>query len=218
MNNSRRVSAATAQPRSRALFPTLIHDAALGMRGVKALNAELVAEAHQIRDVDAAGQRWSAARYPGGYTSYGSLDQLHRMSSTVMSLSRALTRHARRFAEDLHWDLGDGDLVMSDCWVSIMGQGCGHPGHLHPLAVLSGTYYAQVPTGAPGLRFEDPRLASFMAAPPRVANTPDEMRPHVVLPARAGRLFLFESWLRHEVPPNWKHDERISFSFNFVWE
>jgi uncharacterized protein (TIGR02466 family) len=213
-------SAGPAEPadNTRALFPTLIYDAALGARGVKALNRELVAEAEQIAAADEAGQDWSESRYPGGYTSYATLDQLQRMAPTVQHLARHLTRHALHYAEALHWDLQGRSLVMSDCWVSIMGQGCGHPGHLHPLAVVSGTYYAQAPKGTSGLRFEDPRLASFMAAPPRAADAPDALCPHVLLPARAGRLYLFESWLRHEVPPNPVEDERVSFSFNFVWE
>lgn len=203
---------------ARELFPTLLYDAPLGARGVTGLNRELAAEAHQIRAADDRGQRWSASRYPGGYTSYATLDQLHRMSSTVMDLARHLTRHAHRFAESLQWDLRDGRLVMSDCWVSIMGQHCGHSGHVHPLAVLSGTYYAEVPRGSSGLRFEDPRLTSFMGAPPRRPDADLPMRAHALLPARAGRLYLFESWLRHEVPPNPISEERISYSFNFCWE
>ena len=35
--------------------------------------------------------------------------------------------------------------------------------------------------------------------------------------ARAGDVILFESWLRHEVPPNRTTAERISISFNFSW-
>jgi uncharacterized protein (TIGR02466 family) len=39
----------------------------------------------------------------------------------------------------------------------------------------------------------------------------------VTLPTSAGQLFLFESWLRHEVPPNPVKGERISISFNYAW-
>jgi uncharacterized protein (TIGR02466 family) len=39
----------------------------------------------------------------------------------------------------------------------------------------------------------------------------------VTLPARAGRVVLFESWLRHEVPPNQARGERVSVSFNYAW-
>jgi uncharacterized protein (TIGR02466 family) len=92
-----------------------------------------------------------------------------------------------------------------------------HGLHLHPLSTLSGTYYVQVPKGSPGLKFEDPRLDRFMAAPPRKANAQLQHRPWVVMPARPGELLLFESWLRHEVPPNPSPAERISISFNYHW-
>lgn len=202
---------------TRALFPSLIYNAPLGARGVRALNEELVAEAEQIREVDAAGRRWSATRYPGGYTSYGSLDQLHLMSSTVMDLRRHLDRHVQRFAETLHWDLQDRPLLMTDCWVSIMGRHCAHPSHIHPLSVISGTYYAAAPSGCAGLKFEDPRLAMRMAAPMTRPDAPQPLRSHVELPARAGSLTLFESWLRHEVAPNPLDAPRISLSFNYAW-
>ena len=58
---------------------------------------------------------------------------------------------------------------MTDCWINIMSQHATHSLHLHPLSTLSGTYYVQVPTKSPGLKFEDPRLERFMAAPPRLA-------------------------------------------------
>jgi uncharacterized protein (TIGR02466 family) len=37
------------------------------------------------------------------------------------------------------------------------------------------------------------------------------------VPATAGKLVLFESWLRHEVPPNPVAAERVSISFNYGW-
>jgi uncharacterized protein (TIGR02466 family) len=37
------------------------------------------------------------------------------------------------------------------------------------------------------------------------------------MPATAGHVFLFESWLRHEVPANPVNAERVSVSFNYNW-
>ena len=34
---------------------------------------------------------------------------------------------------------------------------------------------------------------------------------------QGGRRVLFESWLRHEVPPARYAGERISISFNYAW-
>jgi uncharacterized protein (TIGR02466 family) len=97
-----------------------------------------------------------------------------------------------------------------------MPRGVTHSLHLHPLSVLSGTYYVRVPKGAPGLKFEDPRLDRYMGAPPRRGDAAERNQSWVVMPAAAGSLLLFESWLRHEVVPN-QAGERVSISFNYGW-
>jgi uncharacterized protein (TIGR02466 family) len=56
-----------------------------------------------------------------------------------------------------------------------------------------------------------------MAAPPRKNTCRTENRQWVTLPATAGSVVLFESWLRHEVTPNTRRQERVSISFNFNW-
>jgi uncharacterized protein (TIGR02466 family) len=200
-----------------SLFPTLIHRAPLQRSGGRAFNAELFRECQQLRAFDRAGRNWSRRNYPGGYTSYGSLDRLHEFSSTFGELRRKLDRHVRAYARALQWDLRDRTLAMTDCWANIMPRQCAHGLHLHPLSVVSGTYYVRTPRGCSGLKFEDPRLSRFMAAPPRKADCPPAMRHHVVLPAQAGQVILFESWLRHEVAASPVDGERVSISFNYAW-
>ncbi|MDE2051409.1 MAG: hypothetical protein KGL45_07285 [Gammaproteobacteria bacterium] len=199
------------------LFPTLVYSARLTGAAGGRLNERLLRECRQLSADDAAGRRWSAKSYPGGYTSYGSAHRMHRMSPTFAALERAIDRHVARFAGSLQLDLAGRKLVMTDCWVNIMPRGAAHGLHLHPLSTISGTYYVKTPRGCPGLKLEDPRLERMMAAPPRLANAARENRPWVVLPAGAGSLLLFESWLRHEVPANTVAGERISISFNYNW-
>jgi uncharacterized protein (TIGR02466 family) len=201
----------------RVLFPTLIYQGRLSVARARALNARLLRECRQLRADDAAGRRWSARNYPHGYTSYSSAHRMQQLSPTFAALARELERHVARFARELAWDLGRRRLVMTDCWVNIMTAGAAHGLHLHPLSALSGTYYVAVPLGAPGLKFEDPRLERFMAAPPRRLRAARAGRAWVSLPARPGQLLLFESWLRHEVMPQRSHRERISISFNYGW-
>ena len=196
----------------RALFPTLIHVAPLRRTGSRTLNARLLRECEQLRHDDVAGQRWSARNYPGGYTSYGSLCRLHTMTEGFSSLARLIDRQVRRYAQALQLDLDGRTLSMTDCWINIMGRHAVHGLHLHPVSTISGTYYVRVPAGAPGLKFEDPRLDRFMAVPPRWGGG-----SWVTVPARAGQLVLFESWLRHEVPVHRGDAERISVSFNYHW-
>jgi uncharacterized protein (TIGR02466 family) len=202
---------------TQLLFPTRIYESSLTQARWRALNTRLLRECRQLRDDDAAGRRWSAANYPGGYTSYSSAHRMHRVSPTFAALERALNRHVGRFVRELEFDLAGRALAMTDCWVNIMGRGAAHSLHLHPLSSVSGTYYVAVPRGAPGLKFEDPRMERFMAAPPRASSAARANRSWVTLPAQARQLLLIESWLRHEVAPNPTRIERISISFNYSW-
>jgi len=201
----------------QTLFPTQVYHGALMRTGGEVLRKRLLRECLQLPEDDLAGQRWSAKNYLGGYTSYGSVCRLQTVSPTFAELERRLRRHVKAYAEALQWDLGGRPLVMTDCWVNLMPQGVVHSLHLHPLSVVSGTYYVRTPPRSSGLNLEDPRLDRFMAAPPRRADADREHRSWVTLPARSGYLNLFESWLRHEVPPNPAASERISISFNYAW-
>jgi uncharacterized protein (TIGR02466 family) len=202
----------------KAWFPTLIYHAPLGGRGVERLNEDLLRDARLFRREDRAGRAWSRENYPGGYTSYGSISKLHKVSSTFTTLEARLDRHVRAFARRLDMTLPAGKtLDMTDCWINVMPRRTAHGLHLHPTSVISGTYYVRTPGGCSGLKFEDPRLACFMAAPPKRPRPRPENRPFVVYEAKAGTLILFESWLRHEVVANPVKDERVSVSFNYSY-
>jgi uncharacterized protein (TIGR02466 family) len=83
--------------------------------------------------------------------------------------------------------------------------------------VVSGTYYVKTPRGSSGLKFEDPRLSRMMAAPARKSAKKLEQQAHILYPAKAAQVILFESWLRHEVPASLIDEERVSISFNYHW-
>jgi uncharacterized protein (TIGR02466 family) len=199
------------------LFPTLIYRAPLKAGSFARFNQGLLDEAQAMALDDQAGRRWSARHYLGGYTSYGSLAQLHRISSTFAALERAMAPHVRRFANELGYDMRGRAIEMTDCWVNIMPARTVHTLHLHPLSFISGTYYVRTPPGSPALKFEDPRLSMMMAAPPRKMGLPLDMKTFVEFDAEAGKLILFESWLRHEVPPADIEGERVSISVNYAW-
>ena len=123
---------------TEAHFATLIYRAPLLTRGLRAINADLAEECGKIRDFDVPGQRWSKDNYPGGYTSYGSMDRLHRFSSTFDTLRRRIDRHVARYADALEWDVTPDQLAMTDCWINLMPRGCAHSFHVHPQSVISG--------------------------------------------------------------------------------
>jgi uncharacterized protein (TIGR02466 family) len=200
-----------------ALFPTLVYRAPLTSAANAHFDQRLHDECEAIAASDSAGRRWSTKHYVGGYTSYGSLDRLHLVSPLFDRLRRHIDRHVALFVRSLQYDLSNRRVAMSDCWLNRMPGGIGHSLHLHPASFISGTYYVVVPKGAGALKFEDPRLSRLMAAPPRRADAPRAVRPFVSMAARSGDLILFESWLRHEVPPARYVGERVSISFNYTW-
>ena len=202
----------------RTLFATPILEANLADRSdFPTFNAELAGACLMLADEDQAGRAWSRANGYRGYTSYASLNDLPTRASIFGKLKTRLDKLARGFADDLHLELGTGRLVLDNMWVNVMKAGATHSGHIHPHSVISGTVYVATPPGASGLKLEDPRLAMMMAAPPRRADAPDLARTFVYLTPEPGTVFMWESWLRHEVPPNTTKNPRISLSFNYAW-
>lgn len=196
------------------LFPTRIwrgeHDDA-------AMIAELADCARVLSVDDEAGIRWCEKNGYPGYTSYASLDDLPWRFPVFKALQKILDRQVVDFAKALEFDLGGGKLKMDSFWVNLLPPGGFHAAHIHPNSVISGTFYVEIPKGAAALRIEDPRHQMMMAAPPRKARAARELQPFVSLEPRPGTLFLWESFLRHDVPMNRGESERISVSFNYNW-
>src|ERR1700689_3900567 len=116
------------------LFPTLVYSAPLQTRGANEFNRQLLKECRQLRHDDAAGRRWSAKNYPGGYTSYGAGHPLPRISPTFKALENKLGRHVKACADAVQWDLDGRELTMTDCWININAKHVAHGLHLHPLS------------------------------------------------------------------------------------
>jgi uncharacterized protein (TIGR02466 family) len=197
---------------SRSLFATRFYEADLDDPG---LVEELDHSCRSLADEDSAGRRWSREHGYRGYTSYASLNDLPRRDPRFAELVRQLDRHAAVFAKECAFDLGGRKLKLDSLWVNVLKPGGAHSGHIHPHSVVSGTVYVSVPRGSGLLKLEDPRLPMMMAAPPRRDDAPEELRPFVYAEPKPGTVFLWESWLRHEVTPGTGKGERISISFNY---
>ena len=197
---------------SRALFATRFYEAALDDA---ALLERLDRSCRALAADDSAGRRWSRANSYRGYTSYASLNDLPARDPDFAELARLLARHVAAFASECAMELGGRRLRLDSFWVNVLKPGGAHSGHIHPHSVVSGTFYVAVPPGAGALKLEDPRLPMMMAAPPRRPDAPEDLRSFVYAEPAPGSLFLWESWLRHEVVPGAGKEERISISFNY---
>lgn len=108
-------------------------------------------------------------------------------------------------------------------WPNVNRFGDYHNLHNHPHSWLSGTYYVQVPSGAPkvqgrsdlnpgAISFFDPRPQANMLA---VKGDGQVEAEHRVMP-EPGLLLIWPAFLHHLVHPNLFEENRISISFNVV--
>jgi uncharacterized protein (TIGR02466 family) len=194
------------------LFATRLYRARVAR--ARALNAELAKTCLIIAREDRAGRRWAKEHGYRGYTSYASLDDLPRRAPVFADLVKQLDIHVRDFARTLEFETAK--LVCDSLWINVMDKGGLHAAHIHPHAAISGTYYVALPQGASAIRFEDPRLGLMMAAPPKRARASRESQTFVTALPKPGTVLLWESFLRHDVPPNAAKGARISVSFNYA--
>ena len=191
----------------KSIFVTLVEQKKLKIPSK--LHQQLIATAEGLPKMDPVGVRWSQKNYRKGYTSYGSLSNLHSQFTVFDRLKTELDREVKAYAKALKLQFPRGELKLSSLWVNVMPKDCYHAFHAHPNSIVSGTYYLKVPKGSAILRLEDPRSGLFMASPAR--------KIQMDLTPKSGEVIFFESWLKHEVPPHDSSDSRISVSFNYDW-
>jgi len=202
--------------RVEQVFPSFIYQGELTPSVSRKLNRELTREMSTLERIDNHGRDWSRDHYVGGYSSYSSMANLHQMSPHFAELAALLEPHAKRFARALKWESRFlKQLSMTTCWANSMGKGTHHTLHIHPHSVISGVYYVNAPTRSSALKIEDPRMGYFMASPPRRSSAPWREQPYIHLAPKPGKFVLFESWMRHEVPPHGGNERRLSVSFNY---
>ena len=128
-------------------FPTLIYSERLqeSVQRTANLNDQLLTEIEDVTELDGAGRVWSKENYRNGYTSYASANELQKFSPTFGALELMIDKHVAKFARALDFDLGGRPLHMTTCWANVMRANSHHGMHLHPLSVISGTYYVRTP-------------------------------------------------------------------------
>ena len=108
-------------------------------------------------------------------------------------------------------------FVISGCWANVSPPGAGHFGHTHPNNYLSGVYYVRTPPGANSITFHDPRIQTNIIAP-HFNKTDQHNSSSATVPVQEGRMILFPSWLLHSVLPSQSSEERMSISFNIMFD
>ncbi len=138
-------------------------------------------------------------------------------AAEVMDMARAVANHLTRDRE--------GGMVrpewIATAWANVNGPGDSNFCHYHPGAFWSGTYYvddggaADDPALGGGFEMLDPRgPAPAMLAPTLAYAGGLSAGMTETIAPRPGLLFVFPSWLQHQVRPYRGTAERISIAFN----
>lgn len=142
---------------------------------------------------------------------------MHLVSSTFTDLRKRIDSHVKKYIKMLDYQIESKELQMTHCWVNIMGPNAHHNSHIHPLSVISGTYYVNTFKDSSCLRFEDPRSMFMMNTPLVTPDSALKNKRIVDLKPQNEHVVLFESWMKHEVVLSSSQKERISISFNYGW-
>jgi uncharacterized protein (TIGR02466 family) len=121
-------------------------------------------------------------------------------------------QNALSIASDLNIDLNRMEIKLDHAWASINKKGDFNEFHSHSNCDLSGTYYLQSMPSLGSLRFRDPREPVLLRTP--LLTKPNLFSKEVIFPPTQGMMYIFPSWLVHQVDPNPVDFERISLSFN----
>lgn len=106
---------------------------------------------------------------------------------------------------------------MQSAWFNIGNKHARNSQHNHPKAFLSGVYHLKTTEHSGPIKFHRDPTDAFIIQSMSTATELNELNsPVAVVPAVAGQLLIFPSWLMHSVDPNSDDEDRISIAFNIV--
>ncbi|QRN53118.1 TIGR02466 family protein [Dyella caseinilytica] len=153
----------------------------------------------------------AAAPVPAGRTNRGGWNSVDN-AVLQQPVFVELLRDIRSYCTQAFMDMGMGTPAFDvQSWANIHDRGGFNFQHMHEGALLSGTFYLQVPEGSGALVFKDPRqgvLNSYAKGGGANAYKDIQLRPS------AGLLVLFPHWLEHFVEPHGNDMPRICIPFN----
>ena len=185
------------------LFPTPLWVVDLQPAAAAELNGKLKAEIERLiapRPKVPAGSNWQTQQ------------DLHTRPAFA-DFIKLLEIAARGVARFLQVD--QYPMSVTGCWANINPPGAYHPMHNHPNNYLSGVYYVAVPDASSRIVFQDSRPQVIVPKPRQYSRI---TASGADAQCKAGRLLIFPAWLRHTVPANQGNADRISISFNLMFD
>jgi uncharacterized protein (TIGR02466 family) len=108
-------------------------------------------------------------------------------------------------------------FAVTGCWANVAGPDAVHKAHTHPNNYLSGVYYVRAPEGCGDIVFTDPRPQTSVFSP-KLKRTTRANAGKFDVDVAEGLLMVFPAWQPHRVNPNRANTERVSISFNIMFD
>jgi len=136
------------------------------------------------------------------------LNGIHR---PLNNLFLEIEKHSRLFSHQLSVD---HIVNMDKIWVNINGTSDFNVAHIHPNCLLSGVFYVKVPKDSGNLVFMNPACDTMIYDWKNFKTFNGYNSASLSFTPKENELFMFPSWLKHQVDPNNSKKERVSLSFN----
>lgn len=142
---------------------------------------------------------------------YQSKDDLHLQSYMSEIVQWIKVESIQAFASyGFHKEI----VNMESCWFNVnKGFATYNNSHLHS-AILSGVFYVKAPEGSGHLTLFNNGLNQLWPGHTKSNFANANNSSFVDIPPEEGKLYIWPSYLLHNVAPNKKDVERISISFN----
>jgi len=144
-------------------------------------------------------------------TTYGIHNENSDNVKILDNLIDNINPHVEKYAKVLGYD----NTSLDNIWCNINYYKDFNEIHNHPGGKISGVYYVKTPKNCGAINFYSPSFREVQQAKLGV-NDNHYTSQTWWLPAIEGMLYLFPSYIMHNVNPNLnENEERISFSFNY---
>lgn len=188
-----------------SLFPTPLF--VFKLSNYESLNQTLLTTIYRLKQSDSG----CSASNVLGWHSRGNLFDLPEVQLLKTAIDAAIQQAAQSMG------YSHVSIHPANCWANVNPPYASNKIHDHANCLFSGVYYVKTPENCGSLMFYDPREARTFYKPPAsdyTAYTADAIA-HV---AEEGLLLIFPSWLKHGVEPNLSSADRVSISFNYVFQ
>jgi uncharacterized protein (TIGR02466 family) len=198
----------------RDFFPTPLY--CTDIENFKELNPKIIEKIYQIKEVDPGIQKTNILGWHSKYNLHNDPEMLK--VPEFLSVRNIIFETAQNVISDMGYKK---PVICTYMWININNKFASNEIHDHPHSLLSGSYYLQTPEPVSQIKFYDPRPVNAFCVNnclPEEMETTDYTLTHVSFKPVAGNLVFFHSWLKHSVEVNLSDEDRISLSFNFIFD